>query len=128
MTKDDMAMVAMEIVAYAGDARTKYLEAMDAMGDEDFAKAEALIKEGDDLILDAHNQQTELITKEAAGEQLDIGFLTVHAQDHLMTAMLLSDMDKRFLKILKKKAGKEDGRDSEQVSRGLHLRRRRRVV
>ena len=87
MTKDDMAMVAMEIVAYAGDARTKYLEAMDAMGDEDFSK-------------------TELITKEAAGEELDIGFLTVHAQDHLMTAMLLSDMDKRFLKILKKKAGK----------------------
>ncbi len=55
MTKDDMAMVAMEIVAYAGDARTKYLEAMDAMGDEDFEKAEALIKEGDDLILGAHN-------------------------------------------------------------------------
>ncbi len=106
MTKDDMAMVAMEIVAYAGDARTKYLEAMDAMGDEDFAKAEALIKEGDALILGAHNQQTELITKEAAGEALDIGFLTVHAQDHLMTAMLLSDMDKRFLKILRKKAGK----------------------
>ena len=76
------------------------------MGDEDFAKAEALIKEGDDLILGAHNQQTELITKEAAGEALDIGFLTVHAQDHLMTAMLLSDMDKRFLKILRKKAGK----------------------
>lgn len=105
MTKDDMAMVAMEIVAYAGDARTKYLEAMDAMGDGDFAKAEALIKEGDDLILNAHNQQTELITKEAAGEKIDIGFLTVHAQDHLMTAMLLSDMDKRFLKILRKQAG-----------------------
>ena len=75
------------------------------MGDGDFAKAEALIKEGDDLILNAHNQQTELITKEAAGEKIDIGFLTVHAQDHLMTAMLLSDMDKRFLKILRKQAG-----------------------
>ncbi|MGE9842579.1 PTS lactose/cellobiose transporter subunit IIA [Selenomonas bovis] len=37
---------------------------------------------------------------------VDIGFLTVHAQDHLMTAMPLSDMDKRFLKILRKKAGK----------------------
>ena len=106
MTKDDMAMVAMEIVAYSGDARTKFLDAMDAIGKKDFDKAEALIMEGDELILGAHNQQTELITKEAAGEQLDIGFLTVHAQDHLMTAMLLSDMDKRFLKILKKKAGK----------------------
>ena len=103
MTKDDMAMVAMEIVAYSGDARTKFLDAMDAIGEKDFAKAEALIKEGDDLILNAHNQQTELITKEAAGENIAIGFLTVHAQDHLMTAMLLSDMDKRFLKMFKEK-------------------------
>lgn len=102
MTKDDMAMVAMEIVAYSGDARTKYLDAMDAIGDKDYDKAQALIKEGDDLILDAHNQQTELITKEAAGENIEIGFLTVHAQDHLMTAMLLSDIDKRLLKIFQK--------------------------
>ena len=106
MTKDDMAMIAMEIVAYSGDARTKYLDAMEAMLDDAFDKAEALIKEGDDLILSAHNQQTELITKESAGETIDISFLTVHAQDHLMTAMLLSDMDKRMLKSLKKKAGK----------------------
>ena len=74
MTKDDMAMIAMEIVAYAGDARTKFLDAMDAIGARDFAKAESLIKEGDELILNAHNQQTALITKEAAGESIEIGF------------------------------------------------------
>ena len=56
MTKDDMAMIAMEIVAYAGDARTKYLQAMDAISEKNFDKANALIKEGDDLILSAHNQ------------------------------------------------------------------------
>ena len=39
MTKDEMAMIAMEIVAYAGDARTKYLSAMDAISEKDFAKA-----------------------------------------------------------------------------------------
>ena len=55
MTKDDMAMIAMEIVAYAGDARTKYLQAMDAISEKNFDKANALIKEGDDLILSAHN-------------------------------------------------------------------------
>lgn len=95
-------MVAMEIVAYSGDARTKYLSAMDKIADKDFDSAEALIKEGDDLILSAHNQQTDLIAKEAMGEDIEIGFLTVHAQDHLMTAMLLSDIDKRLVKIFKK--------------------------
>ena len=67
----------------------------------DISAAEAVIDLVDaktDLILGAHNQQTELISKEAAGEDIEIGFLTVHAQDHLMTAMLLSDIDKRLLK------------------------------
>lgn len=44
MTKDDMAMIAMEIVAYSGDARTKFLDAMDAIGEKDFAKAKPLLK------------------------------------------------------------------------------------
>lgn len=101
MDKNEMAMVAMEIVAFSGDARTKYLNAMDAITEKDFAKAEALIQEGNEIILDAHHAQTDLITKEAAGEDLEIGFLTVHAQDHLMTAMLLRDMVTRFVKMFK---------------------------
>lgn len=99
---EDMAMTAMEIVAFAGDARTKYLKAMDEMEAGAYEKAEATIKEGDDLILDAHNTQTELITKEASGEKIELSFLTVHAQDHLMTAMLLGDMVKKFIKLYKK--------------------------
>ena len=99
---ENMAMTAMEIVAFSGDARTKYLQSMDCMEAEDYEKAAALIKEGDDLILDAHNTQTELITKEASGEKVELSFLTVHAQDHLMTAMLLGDMVKKFNKLYKK--------------------------
>ncbi len=99
---EDMAMTAMEIVAFAGDARTKYLQSMDAMEAGEYDKAQAMIKEADDLILDAHNTQTELITKEASGEKVELSFLTVHAQDHLMTAMLLGDMVKRFIKLYKK--------------------------
>ena len=99
---EDMAMTEMEIVAFAGDARTKYLQSMDAMEAGEYDKAQAMIKEADDLILDAHNTQTELITKEASGEKVELSFLTVHAQDHLMTAMLLGDMVKRFIKLYKK--------------------------
>ena len=72
---ENMAMTAMEIVAFSGDARTKYLQSMDCMEAGDYEKAAALIKEGDDLILDAHNTQTELITKEAAGEKVELSFL-----------------------------------------------------
>ena len=92
MTKEDMEMVAMEIVAYAGEARTQFLQAMDAMADKNFDKAEELIKAG---------YETDMITKEASGEDMELCFLMVHAQDHLMTAMLLGDMCKRFMKMMK---------------------------
>ena len=96
---ENMAMTAMEIVAFSGDARTKYLQSMDCMEAGDYEKAAALIKEGDDLILDAHNTQTELITKEASGEKVELSFLTVHAQDHLMTAMLARELIAELIEL-----------------------------
>lgn len=101
MTKEDMEMVAMEIVAYAGEARTQFLQAMDAMADKNFDKAEELIKAGYETVLSAHESQTDMITKEASGEDMELCFLMVHAQDHLMTTMLLGDMCKRFMKMMK---------------------------
>lgn len=36
---------------------------------------------------------------EARGEHIDIGFITVHAQDHLMTTILLKDIINNLLDI-----------------------------
>lgn len=101
MTKEDMEMVAMEIVAYAGEARTQFLKAMDAMADKDWEAAEKLISEGYETVLSAHDSQTDMIAREAGGEDMELCFLMVHAQDHLMNAMLLGDMCKRFMKMMK---------------------------
>lgn len=102
MTKEDLELTTIEIVAYAGDARSKYLEALNAANEGDYSKAEALIEEGNDLITEAHNVQTQMIQAEASGEKIEIGFLVVHAQDHLMTVMLLRDLVKNFINLYKK--------------------------
>ncbi|PJI09052.1 MULTISPECIES: PTS lactose/cellobiose transporter subunit IIA [Clostridium] len=102
MSNEDLEMTTMEIVAYAGDARSKYIEALNAANDSDYDKAEALIKEGNELITDAHNVQTKMIQMEAAGEKIDVSFLIVHAQDHLMTVMLLRDLVKNLINLYKK--------------------------
>lgn len=101
MNREEMSMIAMEIVAYAGDARTKFLKAMDAIADEDYETAEKLIREGDELVVGAHKQEKDLVAQETAGAQVDITFFIVHAQDYLMTSMLLSDLCKRFVKIFR---------------------------
>jgi PTS system lactose-specific IIA component len=103
MNKDEATMIGFEIVAYSGDARAKLLLALERAKAGNFEECSALIREANECLNDAHRSQTTLLQQEARGENVEIGFITVHAQDHLMTAMLLSDMDKRFIKMFKEK-------------------------
>lgn len=99
ISKEDLSMIAFEIVAYSGDARSKLLEAVKQAKNKNIEKCEELIKEAKECLVDAHKSQTEMIVAEAQGEALEIGFLTVHAQDHLMTTLLLQDIIENLLDI-----------------------------
>ena len=54
--------------------------------------------------------QTKILAQEASGEELDIGFIFIHGQDHLMTTLLLRDLIQDFIALYKErsKGGKED--------------------
>ena len=85
-TKEEISMVGFEIVAYAGDAQTDLLAALDAAREGDFEKAEQLHK---DAIIGAHDTQTKLLSQEAGGGEMEMTFIMAHAQDTLMTTMIL---------------------------------------
>ena len=99
MTKEEVSMIGFEIVAYSGDARSKLLLAVEKAKQKDFTECDKLISEANDCLNDAHKSQTELLQLEARGENVDIGFITVHAQDHLMTTILLKDIINNLLDI-----------------------------
>lgn len=99
MLKEDLEQIAFEIVAYSGDARTKLLNAVKEAKNKNFAKCEKLIIEAKECLSDAHKSQTEMLVAEAQGNKIDVGFLTVHAQDHLMTTLLLKDIVENLLDI-----------------------------
>lgn len=44
MNREEVQLLGFEIVAFAGDARSKFLEALTAAQAGDFAKADALLK------------------------------------------------------------------------------------
>ena len=100
MTPEELELITVEIVAYAGDAR--YVEALNYANEGNFGEAEKLIEEASELINEAHKVQTNMIQMEAAGNKVDVSFLMVHAQDHLMTVMLLRDIVKNFVNLAKK--------------------------
>ncbi|MBF1712478.1 MAG: PTS lactose/cellobiose transporter subunit IIA [Streptococcus intermedius] len=104
MNREEITLLGFEIVAYAGDARSKLLEALNAAQKGEFEQAEKLVKEADICIADAHCAQTDLLTKEAAGEDLAYSVTMMHGQDHLMTTLLLKDLMKHFIELYKKEA------------------------
>lgn len=65
MTKEEMTLLGFEIVAYAGDARSKLLEALKAAEKGDFAQAESLVEEAGSCIAEAHKSQTTMLAQEA---------------------------------------------------------------
>ncbi len=91
MTDAELELTMIEIVALSGDARTKLLTAVKEAKEHNFARAQELVGEAQELLNDAHKSQTDLLTAEARGEVTTPTILLVHAQDHLMTTMLLRD-------------------------------------
>ncbi|WP_201735040.1 PTS lactose/cellobiose transporter subunit IIA [Carnobacterium maltaromaticum] len=102
MSKEEAAMVGFEIVAFAGEARSKLVLALEEAEKGNFPQADQLIEEANISLLEAHKSQTQMLASEARGESIDIGFIMVHAQDHLMTTLLLKDVMKHLINIYKK--------------------------
>ena len=85
----DISAVAMEVILNTGDGRTCIDQALDSLAEFDFDAAEEHLAQADAKILTAHKVQTATIQAQAAGEEVEYSLLFTHAQDTLMTTMIL---------------------------------------
>lgn len=81
-----------KIIMHSGDARSYTMEALKNARKGNFKKAEQLLTDADDQLLQAHKIQSSLLHEEANGRSMNLSIIFVHAQDHLMTAMLAKDL------------------------------------
>lgn len=89
----------MNIIAYAGNAKSYTIEAIRACKTNDFKDANEKLRLAEDALNLAHNSQTELMTQEARGEPTEITLLTIHSQDHIMNAITFYDMAKEIIEL-----------------------------
>ena len=99
MTKEELSMVGFEIVAYSGDARSTLLALLKEMRAGNFENVEEKLNEADENINLAHQSQTKILQHEASGEDMEMGFIFIHGQDHLMTTILLRDIVDDFISL-----------------------------
>ena len=104
MNREEVQLLGFEIVAYAGDARSKLLEALKAAEASDFAKAEALVEEAGGCIAEAHKAQNNHASARSSGEEIPYSITMMHGQDHLMTTILLKDVVHHLIELYKRGA------------------------
>jgi PTS system cellobiose-specific IIA component len=87
------------IISHAGNARSNCYEALKYAKEGNFNEAEIYIKKAGEEILKAHHVQTDMIQKEASGEKQEITLLLMHAEDHLMNAILAKELIKEMVEL-----------------------------
>lgn len=97
--EEQQLMQAMGLISNAGNAKSLAIEAVSAAKKGNFDLAQSKMKEANDSLVQAHNSQTKMLTQEAQGHHAKLTLLTVHSQDHLMTAITFIDLAKELIDV-----------------------------
>jgi cellobiose PTS system EIIA component len=98
--------ISFHIILYGGNARSCAMEAIRFAKGADFISASEKIKEARKELGKAHRFQTDLIQGEAKGNIQQVSVLLVHAQDHFMNAMTITDLASEIIDIHRRLAEK----------------------
>ena len=95
-------LVAFNIIAAVGTARSSYIAAIDAAAEGNFEEAEELVKEGQKNFTEGHDAHMKLLVGMAQGESVTMDLLLTHAEDQLMSAESFGILAERFITLYKK--------------------------
>lgn len=101
-----MENLSLKIISYSGEASRFAYEALDLIKTNQYQEAKEVLVEGRNLIKHAHQVQRNLMisSDEIQGKQ-SVCLMMIHAQDHLMNAMLLLDLTEKMVEIFELKLG-----------------------
>ena len=94
-----MEKIIMDLIIFSGEARSYAMEAMQLAKVGQIDEARNLIEKSKETLGNAHATQTSLIQNEAAGDKCEVSLLLVHAQDHLMTSIVVKDLAEEIIDL-----------------------------
>ena len=100
--EQETLMAALGLIANGGNAKSLAFEAIRLAKKGDIEGAREKLKESDKSLLEAHNSQTNMLTKEAQGDHMHVTLLVVHSQDHLMNAITFRDLAGEMVDLYEK--------------------------
>lgn len=91
----------MALLINAGQARSDAMEAIHCSKDKQWEVADKLMQSAENACREAHKIQTALISQDEGCGKVHVNLILVHAQDHLMNAMLCLDFSKEIISLRK---------------------------
>jgi PTS system cellobiose-specific IIA component len=89
---EEYLMVVMGIIMHGGNAKGLAFQAIQHAKAGEFEAADKALQDANMELRDAHDTQTDMLTRVANGEVIEINLYMVHAQDHLMNAITFKDL------------------------------------
>ena len=97
MKKEDLQIVAFQMISYAGEAVAAYVEALKLFRAGQIEQSRKKYELGNENLNLCHTKQMEVIVKESNGENVPYSLVMTHAQDHYSTAYNLQLLCKIFM-------------------------------
>ncbi len=102
---DERMVVIMGLILNGGDAKSHAFQAIQLAKTGDFAGARTEIQAADEALKTAHDIQTDMLTKAAQGERIEVDLYMLHAQDHLMNGITFRDLAVEIIALYEREAG-----------------------
>lgn len=102
----ELETISMTIIANSGAAHSMAYEALALAKANDFAGAKSKLKEADAQMNIAHKAHTRLLQMDAQGLICKVTSLSAHAQDHIMTGMVVLEMAAELIELYERKQDK----------------------
>lgn len=99
---DALEEVVMGLIINAGQARSLAYNALKQAKLGDFETAKTLMAQSHAALHEAHRVQTQLIESDEGQGKMKVSLVLVHAQDHLMTAMLARELIAELIELHEK--------------------------
>ena len=98
----EMELFCFKIISAVGDAKSSYIEALEAARNGNIAEARKKMNEGKEAFKEGHNTHMELLSTEASGNTLELSLLLVHAEDQLNSAEIIEVLAEQIIALHEK--------------------------
>jgi PTS system cellobiose-specific IIA component len=89
----------MRLIVNAGNAKSSAMNAIAQAKQGNWEGMRAALAESDAAMVEAHKEQTDILQRSLDNPHQGVGMLMVHAQDHLMTTIIVMDLAREFCEL-----------------------------